>query len=270
MKYCQLSLLLVFLLACSNNPYKSTNKSYRKQVKILAKSLVKTPLTDSANYPEADFWAGTTNFNLRKPNIVVIHHTAQQSCEQTLKTFTLPRTKVSAHYVICKNGTVHQMLNDYLRAWHAGTGAWGNINDVNSASIGIELDNDGSTPFAEPQMTSLIALLAKLKKVHGIPAANFIGHADLAPRRKNDPSVWFDWKKLADNGFGLWYSDTAKIKIPVGFNAIQAFRMLGYDTRDSAAVIATFKRKFTKTDKVKTLNEGDKKILLSLLDQGFK
>ena len=78
------------------------------------------PVKDSAGYQYADNWVGTTNFSIRRPNFVIIHHTAQDSCEQTLRTFTLPRTSVSAHYVICEDGTVHHMLNDLLRAHHAG------------------------------------------------------------------------------------------------------------------------------------------------------
>ena len=95
---------------------------------------------------------------------MIIHHTAQNSCLQTLRTFTLPRTQVSAHYVICKDGTVYQMLNDYLRAWHAGVSKWGNVSDINSASIGIELDNNGFEPFTEPQMQNLLVVLDTLKK----------------------------------------------------------------------------------------------------------
>src|SRR5450756_3250197 len=90
----------------------------------------------------------------------IIHHTEQNSCEQTLQTFTLPRTQVSAHYVICKDGTIHHMLNDYLRAWHAGNSRWGNLTDVNSSSIGIEIDNNGFEPFAEAQINSLVTLLS--------------------------------------------------------------------------------------------------------------
>jgi N-acetylmuramoyl-L-alanine amidase len=82
------------------------------------------------------------------------------------------------------------MLNDYLRAWHAGKGSWGKNTDINSASIGIELDNNGSEPFSA-QITSLMALLSKLQKQYGIPAQNIIGHSDIAPTRKSDPSALF-------------------------------------------------------------------------------
>jgi N-acetylmuramoyl-L-alanine amidase len=177
-----------FVLACMKGPYKAANKEYKKQAKMYAKILAKTDLKDSLGLLQANFWAGTTNFNMRKPNIVVIHHTAQNSCEQTLKTFTLKKTQVSAHYVICEDGTIHHMLNDYLRAWHAGTGRWGNINDVNSISIGIELDNDGFEAFKEPQIAALEKLLGNLKKTYNIPASNFKAMQTLPPPAKTIPT----------------------------------------------------------------------------------
>jgi N-acetylmuramoyl-L-alanine amidase len=137
-----LMLLFVSLLLinCNSNPYRLSNKSYKKQAKQFAKLIRQQPGNDSIVNGS---WVGTTNFNLRKPDFVIIHHTAQKSCDQTLKTFTTVRTKVSAHYVICKDGTIHHMLNDYLRAWHGGIAKWGNNIDINSSSIGIEIYNDG-------------------------------------------------------------------------------------------------------------------------------
>jgi N-acetylmuramoyl-L-alanine amidase len=196
------------LAACAaqKNPYAAANKSYQAQVKAYAKSLRTTPVTTpGADSLAGKYWVGTTNFNLRKPNYVIIHHTAQDSTAQTLKTFTMTSTQVSAHYVIGRDGRVYHMLNDYLRAWHGGVAKWGNTTDINSSSIGIELDNNGVEPFSEPQVTSLLTVLAGLKKSYNIPAANFIGHADIAPGRKTDPSAKFPWKRLADNGYGLWY-----------------------------------------------------------------
>jgi N-acetylmuramoyl-L-alanine amidase len=137
--------LFLLMGSCSKKPYASTNKSYKKQTKAFAKLLQQYPLHDSVD--NAPMFVGTTNLSMRRPNFVIIHHTAQNSCEQTLKTFTLPRTQVSAHYVICKDGTVYHMLNDYLRAHHAGVSRWGNSTDINSNSIGIELDNNGFEPF---------------------------------------------------------------------------------------------------------------------------
>lgn len=206
------------LLSCAvQNPYATTNRSYQQQVKAYAKALRTTP----APTPGGDsllagkYWVGTTNFNLRKPNYVIIHHTAQDSTAQTLKTFTLPSTQVSAHYVIGRDGRVYHMLNDYLRAWHGGVARWGNTTDINSSSIGIELDNNGIEPFDEPQIASLLQVLANLKKAYNIPTANFIGHADIAPARKTDPSALFPWKRLAKAGFGLWY-DAGPLPSPFG------------------------------------------------------
>lgn len=257
-----LIIALPFLFTqCQPRPYAATNKTYKKQAKALAKSISKTPVTDSLTTGE---WVGTTNFNLRKPNYVIIHHTAQNSCEQTLKTFTLTRTQVSAHYVICKDGKVHHMLNDYLRAWHGGVGRWGNQTDINSSSIGIEIDNNGQEPFTEEQLIALVKVLGGLKRTYGIPTANFIGHSDIAPTRKVDPNVLFPWKRMADEGFGLWWSDTTGVALPAHFNSMDAMRIIGYDTRDSVAAIRAFKRKFLQVDNSGTLEEGDLKILYTL------
>jgi N-acetylmuramoyl-L-alanine amidase len=256
--------IAVIVYGCAHNPYAKTNKIYKQQAKQYAKKLQPVPerlYLDSAVIPV--YAVGTTNFDLRKPNFVIIHHTAQNSCEQTLKTFTLQRTKVSAHYVICKDGTIHHMLNDYLRAWQAGISKWGNFTDINSSSIGIELDNNGSEPFPQAQITSLIKLLDTLKRNYSIPAANFIGHADVAPGRKVDPSAYFPWQTLAQRGFGLWY-DTTAVVVPGYFDAQQALRIIGYNVKDTVSAIHSFKLHFVPQDTTRTLNDDDKKILYDL------
>ena len=248
--------------SCSNSKYAATNRSYKKQVKAIANEIKKQPANiDSSN--AAASWVGTTNFGMRKPNFVIIHHTAQNSCAQTLNTFTLPRTQVSAHYVICKDGTVQHMLHDYLRAWHAGNSKWGNVTDVNSVSIGIELDNNGFEPFTEAQINNLLIVLKSLKKNYNIPTANFIGHADIAPSRKVDPNRFFPWQQLAANGFGYWY-DTANVKQPENFNALLALRIIGYDTKDTIAAIKAFKLHFVQQDSVAVINDADRKIIYDL------
>jgi N-acetylmuramoyl-L-alanine amidase len=256
-------IIIVFLGACSTRPYSSTNKVYRKQSKELTKQILiepSNPVNDTIKQPP--FFVGTTNFNLRKPSFVIIHHTAQNSCPETLGTFTTPKSAVSAHYVICKDGTVHHMLSDYLRAAHAGVSRWGNLIDINSASIGIELDNNGFQPFDSLQLNSLLSLLAKLKKDYNISTANFIGHGDIAPTRKNDPNYRFPWKLLADRGFGLWF-DENKDTVPAGFNHIQALRIVGYDVRDTTAAIRSFKRHFLQ-DTTRRINDADRNVLYNL------
>ncbi|MET0393556.1 MAG: N-acetylmuramoyl-L-alanine amidase [Chitinophagaceae bacterium] len=255
-------LLLVLIQGCTPKPYSDTNKAYKNQAKAFAKLLRQYPLIDSVS--NAPGFVGTTNFSLRRPNFVVIHHTAQGSCEQTLKTFTLTRTQVSAHYVICRDGIVYHMLNDLLRAHHAGVSKWGNNSDINSSSIGIEIDNNGSEPFTEAQINSLLDLLGRLKRAYNIPVSNFIGHADVAPGRKVDPSRQFPWQRLAGSGFGVWY-DTTHTQVPVNFNALQALRIVGYNTKDSMAAIQSFKIHFVPSDTLNRITDTDKKILADLI-----
>lgn len=259
-----LLLLLFAFISCSRNPYKETNLSYRNQAKQYAAMLRKQPvdssLTDSLK--QSPYFVGTTNFNMRKPSYVIIHHTAQHSTEETLKTFTLPRTQVSAHYVIGKDGIVYQMLNDYLRAWHAGISRWGNQLEMNSASIGIELDNDGYHYFDSLQINSLLVVLEKLKRTYNIPTANFIGHGDIAPTRKNDPNWRFPWKLLADKGYGLWY-DSVRAPVPETFNHIDGLRIVGYDVKDTSAAIIAFKRHFLQ-DTTKGMTALGREVLYNL------
>lgn len=250
--------------SCSQKPYAVTNKEYKKQVKKYSKLLKEYPIKDSVGITYGPAWVGTTNFTMRRPNFVILHHTAQNSCDQTLRTFTLKSTQVSAHYVICRDGTVHHMLNDMFRAHHAGISKWGNNSDLNSSSIGIEVDNNGSELFSEAQITSLLELLGRLKRAYNIPDANFVGHADVAPGRKIDPSRYFPWSLLAEKGFGLWY-DTTNVKVSPDFNSQQALRLVGYNVKDSIAAIQSFKIHFVPGDTTSVITDQDKKILADLI-----
>lgn len=255
-----------FFLSCARKPFKKAQKIQEVKIQEVASKMdVNLPpiLKDSLGNQIASSFIPTVNFSSRKPDFVIIHHTAQDSLQQTIQTFTLERTQVSAHYVIGKDGFVVQMLNDELRAWHAGASKWGNNTDMNSCSIGIELDNNGFEPFSENQINSLLILLKKLKKDYNISAANFIGHADVAPKRKADPSVLFPWERLAKNGFGLWYTLPEQIP-PNTFNVEEALRRIGYDTSDLNAAIIAFKRHFIQTDVTPTMTLWDKCVLYNL------
>src|SRR5690606_22817908 len=262
------SALVISLIVsgCSANRYATTNAQYKRQLKELAKQLQAplpyvtprliatydtiTGLTSVSEIPQTKREmepVASIHFNLRKPNYVILHHTAQDSVEQTLRTFTVPHSQVSSHYVIGRNGEIYQMLNDYLRAWHAGAGKWGGVTDINSVSLGIELDNNGSEPFTEAQIFSLLGLLERLKTAYNIPAANFLAHGDIAPTRKSDPSAFFPWKRLADRGFGLWPDDHL-VPPPENFNARDALRIIGYDLTDFDAAVAAFKRRYVPHD----------------------
>lgn len=257
--YIFFSLIISVLASCASNPYRLTNKVYKNQAKEFSKVIRKEPVNPAG----LDF-VGTTNFNLRKPNYVIIHHTAQNSTEQTLKTFTTVKTQVSAHYVIGRDGATYQMLNDYLRAWHGGAAKWGNVTDINSSSIGIELDNNGFEPFSDLQINSLLGVLANLKKNYNIPAANFIGHSDIAPGRKVDPNVSFPWKKLAENGYGLWQDTLITEEVPEAFNPLEALRIIGYDIKNPENAVKSFQLHFVQKEITGILNEEEKKILFNL------
>ncbi len=256
---------MILFYSCNNFPYSKTNHTYNNKSKDLLKLLKTNPGIQTVDsLAKAVQWVGTTNFDLRKPNFVIIHHTAQNSCEQTLQTFTLERTKVSAHYVICKDGTIHHMLNDYFRAWHGGIAKWGNNTDINSSSIGIELDNNGYEPFDSSQINSLLTVLEQLKKNYNIPVANFIGHGDIAPKRKVDPNINFPWQHLASKGYGVWFNPDSSIQLPVSISIPFALAMVGYDIKDSTAALLAFKRHF-RQDSTISMNDQDRSVLAQLI-----
>jgi N-acetylmuramoyl-L-alanine amidase len=138
------------------------------------------------------------------PSLVVLHHTAMATAGDALDRLTDPAAEVSAHYLIHRNGMVMQLVPEDLRAWHAGAGSWGGRGDVNSRSIGIEIDNDGRAPFAAAAIVALEALLAEVMERWSIPPQGVIGHSDMAPGRKGDPGPRFDWRGLALAGLSVW------------------------------------------------------------------
>ncbi|QPH55064.1 N-acetylmuramoyl-L-alanine amidase [Pontivivens ytuae] len=134
------------------------------------------------------------------PSLIVLHYTAMGSAAAAIARLCDPACEVSAHYVIDRDGDVTRLVADEHRAWHAGAGAWLNVTDVNSHSLGIELDNPGDAPFPEAQMLSLEALLSDLRDHWRIGPEGVIGHSDCAPGRKSDPGTHFDWARLERAG----------------------------------------------------------------------
>lgn len=178
--------------------------------------------------PGADF-VPSPNFNAREPNLVIIHHTASTSMQQALRSLRSSSHKVSAHYLIGRDGQIVQLVDERKRAWHAGKAWWGGFTDINSASIGIELVNNGNEPYAEPQIEALLKLLRDLRDRYHIPVANYVGHADIAPGRKVDPNAWFPWDLLAQQGFGLWCEPSNLLPAPEEFDLSTALSALGYN-----------------------------------------
>lgn len=184
-------------------------------------------------------WQASPNFDARRPNFVVLHHTSSGTLDKALSTLTDPGRRVSAHYLVGREGEIVQLVEEKERAWHAGASWWGGNTDLNSVSIGIELDNDGMEPFAGAQIDALLALLADLVRRHGIPAANIIGHADVAPGRKTDPSARFPWRRLAEHGFGLWCDEPPDFA-PEAFDPALGLVALGYSPAQPEAARQAF------------------------------
>ncbi len=205
------------------------------------------------------------NHNARRPNFVILHDTTNDTAERALKTLTDPARQVSAHYLIGRDGTLYQLVDEDRRAWHAGASSWGGNSDLNSASIGIELDNSGSEPYPEAQIVRLLDLLQGLKERYRIPASNFLGHGDLAPGRKVDPSRYFPWPRLASEGFGLWCHEQVLEPIPEGADPLLALQAIGYDVANPAAALAAFRRHFLGSDAASEASAAERELLHCLV-----
>jgi N-acetylmuramoyl-L-alanine amidase len=142
------------------------------------------------------------------PHILLLHYTGMPSAEAAIHWLAAPQSGVSCHYVADESGAIVQMVPEASRAWHAGASHWRGIADINSCSIGIEIQNpghDGGYPdFPEVQMAAVEALCLDIVRRHGIEPRHVLAHSDVAPRRKIDPGEKFDWARLARKGIGHW------------------------------------------------------------------
>jgi len=211
-------------------------------------------------------WQPSPNFDQRRPNFVILHQTTNDNAAKALATLTDPQRRVSAHYLIGRDGALMQLVDEAVRAWHAGESWWGGLTDLNSASIGIELDNTGDEAFAEAQIVALLALLEELRTRYGIPAANYLAHGDVAPARKVDPSRLFPWQRLAAQGFGLW-CEMPPPAAPAGFDALLGLQALGYDIAAPAPARAAFRRHFAASDADAELAPDEQALLHCLLQK---
>jgi len=184
--------------------------------------------------------------------MIVLHYTGMQDAAAAIARLCDPQAKVSAHYLIAEDGQVVHLVDDAKRAWHAGKSHWRGIEDVNSASIGIELVNPGHEfgyrPFPEAQIAALIPLMKTLTMRYRITRGNVVGHSDIAPARKQDPGELFPWEHLARLRLAL-PSPTQNLMDPLwtdgGF--LLALERFGYDVTDAVAAITAFQRRFRPT-----------------------
>lgn len=155
---------------------------------------------------------GSRHYDIRSlaVDLVILHYTETRDVGETLSIFESQDSKVSAHYLIDVNGDIYALVDELHRAWHAGVSFWGGVTDLNSCSLGIELQNPGHAfgyvGFSDSQMSSLLVLLDGIVSRHKIRVGGFLGHSDIAPGRKKDPGEKFDWRLLSERGFGLYPS----------------------------------------------------------------
>ena len=187
--------------------------------------------------------APSPNFDARlaPPDMVVLHYTGMVDGPAALARLTDPQAKVSAHYVVEEDGRAFILVPEERRAWHAGKSFWCGETDINAASIGVEIVNPGHEfgyrPFPQPQIATVIDLLADIRSRWTIPDDRILGHSDVAPHRKTDPGELFPWKRLAEAGHGVWVEAAPAPGVPLsegdeglGVLAVRAaLARLGYD-----------------------------------------
>lgn len=158
------------------------------------------------------------NFNERRLpiSLLVLHYTGMESGQAARERLCDQSAEVSAHWLVHEDGTLDNLVDEEMRAWHAGRGSWNGITDVNSASIGVEIVNgghnvpleDGSLPpYPDVQILAVIKLAKEIIGRHDISTNNIVGHSDIAPDRKEDPGEHFPWAGLAAAGVGFWPGD---------------------------------------------------------------
>lgn len=162
--------------------------------------------------PLVDALHPSLNINERRngltPRLLILHYTGLPNVERSIQVLADPRGKVSCHYVIAEDGRITQMVAEEMRAWQAGVSFWAGETDINSASIGIEIQNPGHAggypPFPSQQMERVRDLSLDIIRRNRIAPEGVLAHSDIAPKRKIDPGEKFDWRGLASAGVGHW------------------------------------------------------------------
>jgi len=175
--------------------------------------------------------------------MVVLHYTAMTSADAALERLCCPDHEVSAHYLIDCRGVILHLVDEESRAWHAGAGQWGRVTAVKSQSIGIDLANPGTAPFAADQMDALEWLLSDIMERWFMTPERVIAHSDMAPTRKIDPGPRVDWRRLALGGLSVWP------QIALDFEAhadefLQGLAAFGYPDAPIEALLPAFRARF--------------------------
>jgi N-acetylmuramoyl-L-alanine amidase len=148
-------------------------------------------------------------------DMLILHYTGMKTGQEAIDRLCDPAARVSAHYVVEEDGAVVRLVPEERRAAHAGVSYWRGHSALNDRSIGIEIVNPGHEwgyrDFPVLQLAAVCDLGLAILSRHPIPARNVVAHSDVAPDRKEDPGEKFDWRSLAQNGFGLWPEDVPEL-----------------------------------------------------------
>ncbi len=265
-------IFFAFILAgCQSIP--TQNQPIRsEQLKNFEKEISKTEQKDIKEWISSEHtnrYIKSKNFNGRKPNMLVIHHTDSNDDDFAIKIFK--EQGVSSHYLISRTGEIIQFVDEKNRAFHAGASYWHGFHDVNSASIGIELSNDMKTEYTEKQIQSLITLSKDIIQRYSIRKNMVVGHLDVSPGRKIDPYVNFPWEELAKEDIIFWCNDKYKeTQLPRGFNWQTALKDLGYNPTVLDKALISFRMKYFKqepTKKHQPITLDEKKYMYCLLEK---
>jgi N-acetylmuramoyl-L-alanine amidase len=200
---------------------------------------------------------------LRPISALVLHYTGVPTTEVALALLLSSEAQVSAHYLVEEDGGVLQLVPEARRAWHAGKSCWAGETDMNSASIGIEIQHPGHCdprPYPPAQIDAVIALSRDICARNAIKRRNVLAHSDVAITRKIDPGEFFPWDALAVAGVGLYPSpapigDDLGMSLDATGEEVEALRAklggLGYFVGTGAcydetlaAALAAFQRRF--------------------------
>ena len=191
----------------------------------------------------------------KKIKYLILHYTDTLSAFDALKILQDPARQVSAHYLVDEDGSTLRLVPEEMRAWHAGLSSWEGETDINSCSIGIEIQNPGHgfgyRPFPDEQMRAVIELCRGIIERHDILPCHVIAHSDIAPIRKKDPGELFPWQYLAAQGVGVWphVTEADELDAEQILNDADAIKShltrYGYDNRlELPALISAFQRHF--------------------------
>ena len=140
---------------------------------------------------------------------LIFHYTGMKNEKKAIYRLKNPKSLVSSHYLIKRNGKIILLVPPLYTAWHAGISSWKKQKFLNKSSIGIEITNPGHQygyrNFNKKQILSTIKLSKFLIKKFKIKKENILGHSDIAPNRKKDPGEKFQWEFLAKKGVGIWH-----------------------------------------------------------------